>query len=155
MKFYPRAQTLLDLNQGKVDIGDPGTSLDSPFMIKGLDVRPGYWSTFYYPWEGQARIAELVIVHQSRAYKFLPMHYHHWTEIGNVSVDSGLCGFFPSPKPMYTEEQWTNICMMSEQLMFLYGSVYSTSGLGDGYYPVSVYKDTHGDIVAIKIDYHK
>lgn len=80
-------------------------------------------------------------------------------EIGEIGVDAGLCGIFTS-KPDYSDNQWHSFCDMigSKDFMLMQGEfdtvgVVSSSGYGDGGYPVYAFKDEGGDITAIEVVY--
>jgi hypothetical protein len=75
--------------------------------------------------------------------------------IGEIGVDAGLAGFFMN-KPDYNDDEWEDFCDS------IYGSMndasawiknegfFSSSGYGDGYYPVYAHKKDN-EIVALEI----
>lgn len=76
-------------------------------------------------------------------------------EIGIISVDSGLAGFFVD-KPDYTDDEWSEFCHSifssrgNKDVWTKNGWFFSSTGFGDGYYPVCAYKQDD-EVVAIEI----
>lgn len=71
--------------------------------------------------------------------------------IGEIGVDAGMAGFFMD-KPDYTDEQWRNLCesLGTKNAWILPEGFFSSSGYGDGGYPVYAYEED-GEIVALEI----
>lgn len=73
-------------------------------------------------------------------------------KIGIICVDAGLAGFF-TDKPDYTDEQWMELCnnLGTEDVWIRPEGFFSSSGYGDGSYPVLAAKDPKGEIFALEI----
>lgn len=84
-------------------------------------------------------------------------------EIGTIGVDAGFAGFFMK-KPDYSDSEWNQFCnIVCENVsgrmkdFWIFDDVintvgfFSSSGYGDGEYPVYVCKDTDGEIIAAEI----
>lgn len=78
-----------------------------------------------------------------------------------IGVDAGLAGFFMK-KPDYTDEQWDDFCNIvcekncSKDAWIFNDRIntvgfFSTSGYGDGVYPVYVARNPKGEIYAAEI----
>lgn len=73
-------------------------------------------------------------------------------EIGEIGVDAGLAGFFNN-KPDYNDEEWSELCSAIEGKDYLINEegFFSSSGYGDGCYPVYAEKDANGEIISLEI----
>lgn len=74
-------------------------------------------------------------------------------EIGSIGVDAGVAGFFNSPKPDYSEKEWQELCKSIEKgdAWIKPEGFFSSSGYGDGGYPVLACRNKDGDITAVEI----
>lgn len=72
-------------------------------------------------------------------------------EIGEIGVDAGLAGFFMN-KPDYNDEEWDDFCdsIRNGNAWIRDEGFFSSSGYGDGSYPVYAYK-IDNEIVALEI----
>lgn len=72
-------------------------------------------------------------------------------EIGVIGVDAGLAGFFMN-KPDYTDEQWHDFCesIRKGDAWIKDEGFFSSSGYGDGCYPVFAYT-VDDEIIALEI----
>lgn len=72
-------------------------------------------------------------------------------EIGSIGVDAGLAGFFMN-KPDYTDDEWSDFCdyIRNGDAWIKNEGFFSSSGNGDGCYPVYAYKQ-NGEITALEI----
>lgn len=72
-------------------------------------------------------------------------------EVGSISVDAGLAGFFMN-KPDYNDDEWSAFCdsIRDGDAWIKDEGFFSSSGYGDGYYPVYAYR-MNGEIVALEI----
>lgn len=72
-------------------------------------------------------------------------------EIGVIGVDAGLAGFFMN-KPDYTDEQWHDFCesIRKGDAWIKDEGFFSSSGYGDGGYPVFAYT-VDDEIIALEI----
>lgn len=62
-----------------------------------------------------------------------------YVSLGDIGVDSGLAGFFRSPKPDYTDEEWEALCKSTYNRHGINAWIrpegfFSSSGYGDGGY---------------------
>ena len=73
-------------------------------------------------------------------------------KIGIIGVDAGLAGFF-TDKPDYSDEQWMELCnnLGTEDVWIRPEGFFSSSGYGDGSYPVLAAKDPKGEIFALEV----
>lgn len=73
-------------------------------------------------------------------------------EIGEIGVDAGLAGFFMD-KPDYTRDEWDDFCNSVEtgNAWIKPEGFFSSSGEGDGCYPVVVARNSKGEINAVEI----
>src|SRR5574344_972221 len=125
------------IKDGKIDVGDPGSNHYGPGIaeIKGLKngayVAEGKWVKR----KGCPVCKSITLRHES-----LPKKLDYRWEKGQpgteIYVDSGLAGFFPSPKPDYNDDQWEKL---NEGFDFscgnaLAGGAFWPSGFGDGIY---------------------
>ena len=71
--------------------------------------------------------------------------------IGSIGVDAGLAGFFMN-KPDYNDEEWDDFCdsIREGDAWIKDEGFFSSSGYGDGFYPVYAYK-VGGEITALEI----
>lgn len=74
--------------------------------------------------------------------------------LGDIGVDSGLAGFFEN-KPDYSDQQWHDFCnaVNTGHAWILNEGFCSSSGYGDGCYPVYVHRDRSGYIDALEISF--
>ena len=72
-------------------------------------------------------------------------------EIGVIGVDAGLAGFFMN-KPDYSDNEWDEFCdsICQGDAWIKDEGFFSSSGNGDGAYPVYAYKH-NGEITALEI----
>lgn len=81
-------------------------------------------------------------------------------EVAIIGVDAGLAGFF-NIKPDYSDEEWKEFCndiFSTKEDAYIFKDrpdktegFFSSTGYGDGEYPVYVCKDVDGEIVAAEI----
>ncbi len=82
-----------------------------------------------------------------------------YKQIGSIGVDSGMAGFFTN-KPDFNDQQWQElvdlICQnesKGERAFVTEDGFFSSSGYGDGSYPVYAVKNKDGVIVAMYIKF--
>ena len=83
-------------------------------------------------------------------------------EIAEIGVDAGLAGFF-SEKPDYSDDEWSAFCdekrspENANKEAWIFNNIlkttgfFSYSGYGDGCYPIYVWKNRDGEIIAAEI----
>ena len=154
---------------GSVDITDPCYDRDVWCRINDMKVRPGDYECSYFmtnfPWEydgkngddwcvTRARIAHVDVMTELESTGF--SECDEAEEIGEIGVDAGLAGFFKN-KPDFSDEEWHEFCRamramraMDEQAYLTDLGFWTSSGYGDGGYPVYAVK-RGGEIVALEI----
>lgn len=103
-----------------------------------------------YEYEGEKREYQIVGIIGIYLDGVIPQQ-KQMVEIGSIGVDAGLAGFFMN-KPDYTDEQWTELCEATRNgdAWIKDEGFFSSSGDGDGCYPVYAYKQ-NGEITALEI----
>lgn len=108
------------------------------------------------------RVAELVVTHESADSVNLS-RYYDWVEVADgCGVDSGQFGFFDAEKYPTDESEFEHdgsgcfydtICgqTIGDRVGAVSFGVASSSGYGDGSYPVYVAKNGNGEVVALKV----
>ena len=131
-----------------------------------VNARPGVYKCFATNDDESRSIAEIAVLHDSYRKNFLTNNKDLWTYIEDIGVDSGLAGFFQNKKD-YSNAEWKEFCARvdeeekSEHILLPDAHVwneigggncfFSTSGYGDGGYPVYGIKNADGSYVALKI----
>lgn len=122
---------------GVIDITDPCYDKDVWCRYNGLYIVPGVYDCFMNVEQLEHRVSSCSIflegVDRSKLKSSL---------LTRIGVDAGLAGFF-FDKPDYTDDQWKDFC---ERIDGNVASIYdegffTSSGYGDGEYPVIIYKD--------------
>ena len=74
--------------------------------------------------------------------------------IGEAGVDAGLCGFFQN-KPDYDDDGWDAFCGKIDCRDYLItdDGFCSSSGYGDGCYPVYKLLDADGNVVGLELQF--
>ena len=138
----------------KVDITDPCYDKDVWCRINDVEIKPGLYNCYVNLYSDKEtggwgeRVASLEIIH-------LGLTATSFKEIGNVGVDAGLAGIFQN-KPDYTDEEWYDFCERINvgKYWIINEGFFSSTGYGDGYYPVSA-AYLNGEIIGLKINYMK
>lgn len=150
----------IDLSKGEVDITDPCYDKDVWCRLKAK-VKPGLY-------EAICIITEDKDPYTNSFYKRVAKHMLQKRDIdevlklsekeyiGDIGVDAGLAGFFPN-KPDYPDEKWLDLCnkVFNDNIVtvFYEDGVVTSSGDGDGCYPVYAKRDQNGEIVYLEIDF--
>lgn len=126
----------------KLDVTDPGYD-KNVWCRMTVDIIPGeYIYKAYIRKIGDSgrRVTQLSIINVS-----VKSRARLGKCVGEIGVDAGLAGFFEN-KPDYDFDEWRKICEMLDDNSFVYeakkendfhcNGVFSSSGLGDGEYPV-------------------
>lgn len=73
-------------------------------------------------------------------------------QIGEIGVDAGLAGFFMD-KPDYSDDEWHDFCnsIKKGDAWIKPEGFFSSSGYGDGGYPVVAGKNDAGEITSLEI----
>lgn len=141
----------------EIDITDPCYNKKVWCRLNNVKIKEGEYrcivwikKTHYDDYHGNrhydTRIAKIGIY-----YGDIP-HAEKLKEIGDIGVDAGLAGFFNN-KPDYNDEEWSELCSAIKGKDYLINEegFFSSSGYGDGYYPVYAEKDTNGEITSLEI----
>ncbi len=141
---------------GSVDITDPCYRKDVWCRMDGVAIKPGNYycykwtSNEKYIWNGETHDDYRVGVLGIYLDGMIPTQ-KSMESIGTIGVDAGMAGFFEN-KPDYSDSEWRELCNRTRQgdAWNFEEGVFSSSGYGDGEYPVYAYK-VNGEIVALEI----
>lgn len=130
-----------------IDITDPCYDKDISCRMS-VPVRAGIYNCMISVSDGSRRINTIGIFLEAEDVVAAARK-----QIGSIGVDSGLAGFFNN-KPDYTREQWLALCdsLGDGNAWTNNEGFFSTTGFGDGYYPVYAYRQ-NGTIIALEIHF--
>lgn len=141
-----------------VDITDPGYDKDVKYRKNGVKIVPGTYECVAwrhnFPYEGRDDIRVCIAgIYLTGVDK----NDVEWSpeEFADIGVDAGLAGFFQN-KPDYTADEWRNLCDKlgySDDAWILPEGFCTSSGFGDGRYPVYVARNDKDEIVALEIEF--
>lgn len=156
----------INIDTGKVSVSDPGYDDNVWCRLDNIEVKKGKYYGFAFETKDLAgwgkRVIALQIVHEDYYNENTPFYADdnkvHWDKIDDIGVDAGLASFFKTgTKPNYDSDKWMDLCD-SEFSNRNYGFIekdsviWSSSGIGDGCYPVYALKE--GDeIISLVIDF--
>ena len=116
---------------------------------------PGTYKCYVVEQDG--RVVRSAIVHES--VDIDSFKEDDWDYIGEIGVDAGLAGYFDN-KPDFEDDEWLDLCdnVFGVDNYFLVptqnGTGFATStGWGDGCYPVDGVCDDQGQYAAIRITF--
>lgn len=145
---------------GRTDITDPCYDKDV-WCRTAVNTVPGRYSCYADNDNGLVR--GIMIIHEKHEREIKENHAD-WKEFDTIGVDAGLAGFFDN-KPDYTDPEWDLFCRkVSEEEdrtrgtdahnLHAWGNCFfSTSGYGDGGYPVYGLCGDDGVYYALRIDF--
>lgn len=163
----------LNVQDGLIDITDPGYESDAWCTIFNKEILPGRYSCFIdvvnFPVlfksekkkkikQDDERIMVLTIIHEDWIDKQKDKRWHLVSD--NIGVDAGLCGFYNHKPDFKNETDWLEFCDGLKKLeksfctcdIKDYGITVS-SGFGDGIY--SLYKKTnYGKIFGLQLRFN-
>ena len=136
----------------KVDITDPCYDKNVKCRINDIEIKPGLYNCYVNLYSDKEtngwgeRVASLEIIH-------LGLTATSFKLIGSIGVDAGLAGIFQN-KPDYTDEEWYDFCKRINvgKYWIINEGFFSSTGYGDGYYPVFA-GGLNGEIIGLKINY--
>lgn len=141
-----------------IDITDPGYDRNVWCRKNGVKIVPGTYECVAwrhnFPYEGREDIRVCIAgIYLTGVDK----NDIEWSpeEIANIGVDAGLAGFFQN-KPDYTADEWRNLCDKlgySDDAWILPEGFCTSSGFGDGGYPVYVARNKKDEIIAVEIEF--
>lgn len=143
---------------GSVDITDPCYDRDIMCRMNDVQIANGEYSCYIWrSTESYECDGKTITYHPVGAigiYKDgeIPRQ-KDMEQIGGIGVDAGLAGFFHN-KPDYGDNEWKEFCERIEGEnhtgWITEDGFYSSTGFGDGYYPVYAYY-TNNLITALEI----
>lgn len=158
----------INVDTGKVSVSDPGYDDDDVWCrLDNIEVKKGKYYGFAFETKDLAgwgnRIIALQIVHEDHCNQDTPFYADdnkvHWNKVGDIGVDAGLASFFKTgTKPNYDSDEWTKLCD-NEFFNHNYGFVekdsviWSSSGIGDGCYPVYALENDKKEVISIVVDF--
>ena len=129
----------LNIPKGRIDITDPCYEQDSYRNgIRDYPIESGNYNCYAIikncgKWG--KRVSELMLLKDE--YKKVPVFDEY---IGYTGVDSGLAGFFITPKKDYSDDEWVKFCDElgpdNPTIKLTGEQFFSSSGFGDGEYEV-------------------
>ena len=135
---------------GAVDITDPGYSKSSGFRMDKVKIKPGEYVCC--AWIGKDKEEDervgIIGIYLNGS---IPAQ-SSMKEIGGISVDAGMAGFFYD-KPDYNDEEWGKFCVQTHKGLAWINKdgFFSSSGYGDGFYPVYAKRNQGRKITALEI----
>lgn len=156
-----QAKGMLNLVDGLVDITDPCYDEDAYCRENNVKVKPGMYNCHAGicvkssdEFE-KGRCFFATIVHED--YKYTDIPVRSWKKLCDIGVDAGLAGFF-SHKPDFNDDVWNVFCNKIYKGTYwlmhdLCEGFFTSSGYGDGYYPVYAYYRKN-EIVALQIRFY-
>ena len=130
----------------KIDITDPCYDRNVWCRINDLKIQAGEYTCIVWMRDERVRAIGIYLNGIIPLQKSMEM-------IGEIGVDAGLAGFFID-KPDYDNKEWLDFChsLQNKDFWLREGlGFFSSSGYGDGSYPVYVARDKKGEIVSVKI----
>ena len=133
----------------KVDVTDPCYDRNVWCRFNDVPVRSGnYECVAWHSDKGDwgDRIAMSGIFLAGSEIPDNPPQRSEFVYIGNIGVDAGLAGFFPSPKPDYSRDEWVTLCesIRGGDEWITEDGFFSSSGYGDGGYDLYCRKASDG-----------
>lgn len=139
---------------GVIDITDPCYDKDVWCRYNGLHIVPGVYDCIMHVIENEHRVSRCSIflggadrIGGADRNRLKP------SVLTRIGVDAGLAGFF-FDKPDYTDEQWKEFCkeIGTRDAKIIDEGFFTSSGYGDGEYPVVVYKYGE-DVMGVEIQF--
>lgn len=169
----------LAIPDGKLDITDPCYDADV-WCRMTVDVVPGNYNCYAYrgedpEWGNRVWLLQIALCKESDwdVTHNDNINFDELEEIGEIGVDAGLAGFF-NHKPDYDSSTWSRMCdgmfgngnelvevteddsVYTTPADYRDGTVsgfWSSSGCGDGCYPVYAHKNKAGQIDLVEIHF--
>lgn len=161
MVLYPRIVGTHCFDERPITATDPRYDAGTSYTIENINVKPGKYECV--AWKGRLYYKDDNGKRKSYQRVFKCGIYHineNFTgeepkeKIGEIGVDTGLAGFFQD-KPNYDNEAYKDLhnrTHIHDYLIIDEGFLTST-GWGDGIYPVYAYRNSNGEIFALEIDF--
>ena len=144
--------------EGTVTVTDPCYNRGSGGWTKEVEVKAGEYeciiwkSREVYTYEGR-EVVERRVGNIGIYYNRLIPPQTMMEHIGDISVDAGLAGFFMN-KPDYNDDEWSEFCdsIRKGDAWIKDEGFFSSSGYGDGVYPVyAIKKHGSSEIIGLEI----
>ncbi len=140
-----------------IDITDPCYNKDVWCRMNGVEVTAGTYTcvAWFDPIDEEVAVAGIYLDGQIRNDKT-------FRENGFISVDAGLAGFFNN-KPDYNDDEWENFCDILNEpdengvlkdAWITEDGFFTSSGDGDGRYPVYLRSNDKGQVTAVEICFY-
>lgn len=158
MKLHPIKVGTHYFDERPVTATDPCYDSDTWCVVRNINIKPGDYECvawkgreYYKDFDGKRRSCQRVFVCGIYLDSNIPSE-NCGEKIGELGVDAGLAGFFQD-KPDYNDDAWSELCdkVHNHDYLILDEGFFTSSGYGDGYYPVYAYKNNEGEIVALEI----
>lgn len=137
----------------RVDITDPCYDHEVWCRKNDVEIVPGEYECYVEIWDNSQtggwgdRVAKIGIRRLGSAAVTSE-------NLGVVGVDAGLAGFFENKRD-FTDDEWREFCQFvdkdDEKAWLVAEGFFSSSGYGDGAYPVYAFSDSTGRVVALEI----
>lgn len=149
-----------DYDSTPITVTDPCYNADTWCVIDGVKIKPGRYDCIAWK-EKEQYTDESGKKHSYQTVRICGIYLNGYVpksvegeQIGEIGVDAGLAGFFQN-KPDYDDEAWSRFCSEighKDYMITDYG-FFTSSGNGDGFYPVFAFKNKDGEIVALEIHF--
>lgn len=145
--------------KGTVDVTDPCYKKETWCRINDIKIKPGRYTCIYRKQEDHFilyngnKYPDNRVTRMGVYYEGLPLPTKNSMHcIGTIGVDAGLAGVYENKKD-FDDDEWQDFCddIESQDSLLGYNGFCTSSGYGDGEYPVYTSTDENGEIVAIEI----
>lgn len=157
----------ISVDTGRVTVSDPGYDDDVWCLLKDVEVKKGKYYGFVQEVKNLAgwgkRIVALQIIHEEHYDQNAPFYNDEnkslWKKIGDIGVDAGLASIFETnSKPDFSSEEWIKLCKdeffdNNYGVIQKYSMIWSSSGIGDGCYPVYALENDKKEVISIVVDF--
>lgn len=147
-----------EITSGKMKVTDPCYDMDTWCAKELNNVKNGVWHAKHEVLDG--RVAVLMVLHES-VITLNEKKFKWRLRSSEIGVDSGQAGFFDFDRlktikssEVSDKEFYSNVCELTNPMGTLEFGVASSTGYGDGTYPLYAWT-LNGEIVAAKIVYMK
>lgn len=140
----------------RIDITDPCYHRDVWCRLNDIEIKEGDYRcvvyTVPYSYDFHGETVSFPVVNKIGIYLGDDSECQCGCFLGEIGVDAGLAGFFNN-KPDYNYEEWQAFCDAIDGKQYLINGegFFSSSGHGDGSYPVFCHKDENEEIDAVEI----
>ena len=155
--LWPKEVGHFNFNKGIVSATDPCYNDDVWCRLDNIQIKPGEYRCLAYTVaegedEGLVGICQIVYGNMPA-----PKDGAERELLGTIGVDAGLAGFYQD-KPNYTDDEWQDFCRKLHpadggwaDFLINRDGFCTSSGGGDGEYPVFAYRNKEGEIYCLEI----